>query len=145
MTAVRFAVRLRFACGLAPCEPAGDVAVVSPYVVGDTPHRRADSRTAPQTQGRAERWLIHFGGRESIEVVVSPAVDLAQVLADYSDALAAEPAQTCRRCAHFAKPGLSDPGYCGAGLPGLERVYGALHALPADRGADCGEFIEVGP
>ncbi len=50
MTAVRSAVRLRFTCGLLPCEPAGDVAVVSPYVVGDTPHRRADSRTAPQPQ-----------------------------------------------------------------------------------------------
>ncbi len=95
----------------------------------------------------ASRWLIHFADRESIEVTFAPAADLACVLQDYGDAVAAEPttepAQDCRHCRHFSRPGLSDPGYCGAGLPGLELVYGVLHALPADHGADCDEFIEA--
>ena len=90
----------------------------------------------------ASRWLIRFGDRESIEVTFSPAVDLEHVLADYSDALAAEPVQSCRRCEHFAWPGLSDPGYCGR-RSDLAVAYGYLHVLPADRGAGCVEFSEV--
>lgn len=95
----------------------------------------------------SSRWLVHFADRESIEVTFAPAADLAWVLQDYGDAVAAEPitepAQDCRRCEHFAQPGLSDPGYCGAGLPGLVLACGVLHVLPADHGANCGEFIEA--
>lgn len=92
----------------------------------------------------SSRWLVHFADRESIEVTFAPAADLAWVLQDYGDAIAAEPAQSCRRCAHFTRPGLSS-GYCGAGVLGLVLAYGYLSALPADRGATCDEFAEVGP
>lgn len=92
----------------------------------------------------ASRWLVHFAGREPVEVTCAPAADLALVLRTYPDAIAAEPAQSCRRCAHFTRPGLSS-GYCGAGVLGLVLAYGYLSALPADRGAACDEFAEVGP
>ncbi len=48
----------------------------------------------------------------------------------------------CRRCRHFARPGLSDPGYC-CGNSLMPVVYGNLRALPADRGAGCPEYVEV--
>ena len=95
----------------------------------------------------SSRWLVHFADRESIEVTFAPAADLAWVLQDYGDAIAAEPiiepAQDCRRCKHFARPGLTDDGYCDGARPGLTLAYGYLHVLPADRGADCAEFSEV--
>ena len=93
----------------------------------------------------SSRWVVHFGNRESIEVTCSPAADLAHVLRCYSDAMAAEPIaapeQVCRHCEHFARPGLSDTGYCSVRAD-LTLAYGALRALPADRGAGCSEFVE---
>lgn len=95
------------------------------------------------------RWLVHFADRDSLEVTCSPAADLAHVLRIYSDAIAAEPiaepAQSCRSCEHFARPGLTDDGYCDGARPGLTPAYGYLHVLPADRGANCSEFIEARP
>jgi hypothetical protein len=44
----------------------------------------------------------------------------------------------CDRCRHRASPGLSD-GYCSA-REDLPPVYGLMHSLPANGGADCGQF-----
>ena len=63
MTAVRLAVRLRLACGLVPSERAGEVAVLSPYVVGDRPHRTPSSQTAPQ-RGPQSGWMGEPGEAE---------------------------------------------------------------------------------
>lgn len=46
--------------------------------------------------------------------------------------------QSCRRCAHFRRPGLSG-GYC-TGRDDLPIVYGFMHALPDDDGRACGQF-----
>jgi hypothetical protein len=47
----------------------------------------------------------------------------------------------CRRCAHFARPGMSD-GYC-TGRDDLPELYGQMHSLPADLGAGCGDFEKM--
>ena len=47
----------------------------------------------------------------------------------------------CRRCAHFARPGMAD-GYC-TGRDDLPEVYGQMHSLPADMGAGCGDFVKL--
>lgn len=53
----------------------------------------------------------------------------------------AEALYPCNTCAHRARPGLSDEGYC-AGRSDLPRAYGAdsthpLRQLPADGGVNC--------
>ncbi len=46
----------------------------------------------------------------------------------------------CHRCAHLARPGLSD-GYC-ARRGDRPHVYGFMHSLPANSGATCNSFEE---
>ena len=107
-------------------------------------------------------WAMHFTDRESAEVHFSPPATLAEVLAAYPAAVAAEPIQArqresgiedrgtpippprnapavfCRTCRHLKRPGLS-AGYCG-GRSDLPPAYGPGHPLrrlPDDGGANC--------
>ncbi|MHB8788069.1 MAG: hypothetical protein ACYC5W_17790 [Thauera sp.] len=114
--------------------------------------------TAPPV--RATRWLIHFLDREPLEVWFSPAVDHAEALVAYPDAVAAEPlpevrtppvrnevrtettARGCKSCRHRKRPGLSS-GYCGGGRDDLLGAYGEHHPLrklPDDQGASCTSY-----
>jgi hypothetical protein len=144
---------------------------------------------------RACRWLLHFADAEALEVTFAPERDQAEVLAWYSDAIAAEPLPettamvpaellalfdacaraglcddadraalpamfaldpegtrklieamhdriaSCRRCAHFRRPGRSD-GYC-SGRDNLPIVYAFLRALPDDEGMRCEVFERI--
>lgn len=47
----------------------------------------------------------------------------------------------CRRCLHFRRPGLSDPGYC-TGRDDLRHVYGYLYELADHGGARCDMFAD---
>lgn len=113
-----------------------------------------ESRGATTLQGvAAPAWLLHFADRDPLEVWYSPPVTHPQVLADYADALAAEPlgliqrnpsegARGCKRCQHRARPGHAEPGYCALRTDQL-KAYGPdhpLHQLPADGGAECNLF-----
>ena len=123
------------------------------------------SGTAENGKGKAQAeaftaWLMHFTDRESFEVRFSPPATLAEVLAAYPAAVAAEPARqhetgieergtptppprndpaaSCRTCRHLKRPGLSD-GHCG-GRDDLPSAYTAGHPLrrlPDDGGASC--------
>lgn len=113
--------------------------------------------TAPQF--RATRWLVHFLDREPMEVHFAPAADHAEILAAYTDAVAAEPmpevrtrvrnevrtetaARGCSTCRHRRRPGLS-LGYCG-GRDDLPPAYGDHHPLrklPEDQGVACPSYL----
>ncbi len=45
----------------------------------------------------------------------------------------------CRRCLHFRRPGLAEPGYC-TGRDDLRHVYGFMYELADHGGARCGLF-----
>ena len=49
------------------------------------------------------------------------------------------PAQSCRLCRHYRRPGLSD-GYCSHPDGGDSPAYGLLRHLPADGGLACEVF-----
>lgn len=49
---------------------------------------------------------------------------------------------TCRHCTHYRRPGLSG-GHC-TGRDDLPLVYGLLHELPANSGAECKAFLPNG-
>lgn len=107
---------------------------------------------------RASGWLLHFLDREPLEVWTAPPATLDEVLADYPEAVAAEPlaevrtpvsaefricegAQRCRSCRHLTRPGRAD-GYCAERID-LPHAYGADHPLrqlPADGGEDCRQW-----
>lgn len=111
--------------------------------------------TAPPIQ--ATRWLLHYADRDPAEVHFAPAVDHAEALAAYPDAVAAEPLHEvrklvrtetsifdssahepecsararergCSTCRHRKRPGLS-AGYCGGGREDLPGAYGEDHPL----------------
>ena len=118
---------------------------------GDIP--ASDTATAI----RATRWLLHFTDRDLLEVLFAPAADHAEVLADYPDAVAAEPLAEvrktevrkpvrtqhevssavvaespgigCSTCRHRKRPGRAEPGYCGGGRDDLRDAYGRHHPL----------------
>ena len=53
-------------------------------------------------------------------------------------------ARGCGLCLHRKRPGLSSPGYCGAGRADLKPAYGPGHSLrrmPDDRGASCASYM----
>ena len=112
-------------------------------------------------------WAMHFTDRESAEVHFSPPATLAEALAAYPAAVAAEPIQarqhergtedrgmptppprnapatSCRTCRHLKRPGLSD-GHCG-GRDDLRPAYSdghPLRRLPDDGGASCTTWEE---
>lgn len=113
--------------------------------------------TAPPIQ--ATRWLLHYADRDPAEVHFAPAVDHAEALAGYPDAVAAEPlhevrkpvrnevrmesaARGCSTCRHRKRPGLS-AGYCGGGrddLPGAYGLHHPLRKLPDDLGVTCASY-----
>ncbi len=117
----------------------------------------APTDTAPPV--RTPRWLVHDADREPLEVWFAPAVDHAEVLATYRDAVAAEPlpevrtplrnavrresaARCCSTCRHRRRPGLS-LGYCG-GRDDLPPAYGDHHPLrklPDDEGVTCPSYL----
>jgi len=70
----------------------------------------------------------------------------ARLLSETSGkAVAADPAQKCSDCLHFAKPGRSD-GACG-GRDDLVKLYGTNHplgVLPKDGGLSCIRFKREG-
>lgn len=119
--------------------------------------RMAPTDTTPPV--RAARWLVHYADRESMEVHFAPAADHAEILAAYTDAVAAEPmpevrtpvrnevrtetaARGCSTCRHRRRPGLS-LGYCG-GRDDLPPAYGDHHPLrklPDDRGVACPSYL----
>ena len=126
------------------------------------------SGTAENGKGKAQAeaftaWLMHFTDRESFEVRFSPPATLAEVLAAYPAAVAAEPARqhesdieerstptpaprnapaaSCRTCRHLKRPGLSN-GHC-SGRDDLPHAYTAEHPLrrlPNDHGASCTSY-----
>lgn len=118
--------------------------------------RMAPTDTTPPV--RAARWLVHYADRESMEVHFAPAADHAEILAAYTDAVAAEPmpevrtpvrnevhtktaARGCSTCRHRRRPGLS-LGYCG-GRDDLPPAYGDHHPLrklPDDQGVNCDRY-----
>lgn len=75
--------------------------------------------------------------RRAIRAMVALDVDATRVLI----ANMASRIGRCRRCVHFARPGMSD-GYC-SGRDDLPEVYGQMHSLPADMGAGCDHFEEL--
>lgn len=107
------------------------------------------SMFTPERKGRPpagehhRAWLIHFADRDPLEVWTGPPATHDQILADYPNAVAAEPitethVQACKSCRHLARPGRAD-GYC-AERADLPHAYGGdhpLHRLPADGGANC--------
>ena len=140
---------LHFLC----TNPAGEELPLA----GDV-HRETPTDTAQPV--RATRWLIHFLDREPLEVWFSPAVDHAEALVAYPDAVAAEPlpevrtppvrnevrtettARGCKSCRHRKRPGLSS-GYCGGGRDDLLGAYGEHHPLrklPDDQGGSCTSY-----
>lgn len=128
------------------------------------------SGTSENRKGEAQAegfpvWRLNFTDRESAEVYFSPPATLAETLATYPEAVAAEPlpddaaprqseqqgarqsaqesaqksaAPSCKTCRHLKRPGLS-AGYCD-GRSDLPPAYGPGHQLrrlPADGGATC--------
>lgn len=110
-------------------------------------------------------WALHFTDRKSAEVRFSPPATLAEALATYSEAVAAEPlpddaaprqseqqgarqsaqesaqksaVPSCKTCRHLKRPGLS-AGYCGGrdDLPPAYTPGHPLRRLPNDGGASC--------
>ncbi len=47
----------------------------------------------------------------------------------------------CRRCLHFRRPGLAEPGYC-TGRDDLRHVYGFMYELADHGGARCDLFAD---
>lgn len=75
--------------------------------------------------------------RRAVRAMVALDVDATRgLIADMASRIG-----RCRRCAHFARPGMSD-GYC-AGRDDLPEVYGQMHSLPADMGAGCDHFEKL--
>ena len=127
--------------------------------------------TAPTV--RAGRWMLHFAGRAQLEVFVSPAATMAEMLGLHPDATDAEPlpehdatrtpteperaelmtppaakppsvAVSCTTCRFLKRPGLS-PGYCSE-RDDLPPAYGTGHPLrklPGDQGAGCTSYQTI--
>lgn len=85
----------------------------------------------------AQVGLYSDDDRRAVRAMVALDVDATRLLiADMASRI-----DRCRRCAHFARPGMSD-GYC-TGRDDLPVVYGQMRSLPADRGAGCDHFEQV--
>ncbi|MFO7703566.1 MAG: hypothetical protein R6V43_00280 [Halopseudomonas sp.] len=81
----------------------------------------------------AHHWVLHFADREMLEVHFNPAQSHSETLAQYPDALAAEPVPekpepllACSDCFGYRRHGES--GYCCA-RPDFPPAYGERHPL----------------
>lgn len=110
----------------------GDGAAVTRWLTTIREHKREIIETLAGTV-TSRGWLLHFADREILEVPFSPAKSHSETLAQYPDALAAEPVPekpkpllACSDCFGYRKHGES--GYCCA-RPDLPFAYGERHPL----------------
>jgi hypothetical protein len=91
------------------------------------------------------QWVVHFESRDPVVVTCAPAVDHAEALRTYADAVAAvpyvksTPRSSCGRCAHRRAPEWAEHGIC-AGRDDLPVRYGLVRDLPPDGGLTCSSF-----
>ena len=150
------------------CGTSGTSGILADVPAKPAPIRGGTSGTCGTSENRkgevqAEAfpaWALRFTDRESAEVRFSPPATLAEVMAAYPEAVAAEAlpdhadprqsarqsaqesaqtsATSCRTCRHLKRPGLSD-GHCGGrdDLPPAYTTGHPLRRLPDDGGANC--------